>query len=305
MVGLLVGLLITTAIGFTLWLAQARDAEGATYEIRFKQSVAGLQKGSAVNLLGVAIGRVSEVRLEPATPGLVIVRFVLTRNVPLRRGVTASIKRSLFDGSSMISLEGDDNRGPVLAARAGQPFPVVPVSSGGLIGGDLDPAAILARTSSGAESISNKLDPAGRRNIEQRLADLARRSRSWEREVDRLAGQIGQPGRIKEFGRSIARAGDDAERLGRRLEASRGRVRGTLARPLHDAERTAESLGQSISQARPRIRQLEEDARELTGTVHSLRKPVRQVGDAARKIGREGVGSSELPDYYGPAEDRR
>lgn len=305
MVALVVGLLITGGIGFAIWLMQARDGDGPTYEIRFERSVGGLQKGSGVNLLGVPIGRVTEVRLEPANPGLVTVRFVLTRDFPLRQGVTASIARSLLDGSATISLEGGNNRAPALAARRGQPFPVVPVKSGGLLGGDLDPVNVIARVSSGAESISSKLDPAGQRKIEQRLTELARRSRSWEVEADRVAGQIGQPGKIKAFGRAMARASDDAERLRRGIEDSRGSLRESLAEPVRDAERTAESLGQSISQVRPRMRQLEEDARQVTESVRSLREPVRQVGDAAGKVNREGLRSPRLPDYRPPVEDRR
>jgi phospholipid/cholesterol/gamma-HCH transport system substrate-binding protein len=304
MVGLVVGLLITAAIAFAVWLMQGRDPDGPTYEIRFERSVAGLQKGSGVSLLGVPIGRVTEVRLEPANPGLVTVRFVLTRDAPLRRGVAASIVRSLFDGSATISLEGGDNRAPPLAARPGQPFPVVPVKGGGLIGGDLDPAALVGQVSSGAESLSNRLDPAGQRQIEQQLTELARRSRSWAGEADRVAGQIGQPGKIDAFGRAMARAGDDAERLRRRIESSRGGIRESFAGPLNNAEGIAESLGQSISDARPRIRQLEEDARQVTDSVRSLREPVRQVGDAAEKVHREGLRSPELPDYD-PEEDRR
>lgn len=76
---------------------------------------------------------------------------------------------------------------------AGQLFPVVPVKSRAPIGGDLDPATLVARISSGAKSISHRPSPAGRRQTEQCLADLARRSRSWEREADHVAGQIGQP----------------------------------------------------------------------------------------------------------------
>lgn len=306
MVSLVVGLLIAAAVGFAHWLGQARDAEGPTYEIRFERSVGGLEKGSGVNLLGVRVGQVTEVRLDRENPGVVTVRFVLTRDIPIRRGVTASIERSLLDGSATISLEGGDNRAPVLAARPGQPFPVVPVKggSGGLIGGDVDPAALIARISSGTDDLTERLDPAGQRNIEERLAELARRSRSWESDVDRVAGQIA-PNRVDAFGRAAARAAEDAERMRRRLEASRGGIRESITRPLHDAERTSESLGQSISQARPRIRQLEEDAREVTETVRSLREPVRQVGDAAERIDREGLRSSELPDYRPRAEDPR
>ena len=35
-VSLVVGLLIAAVIGFTLWLIQSREADGATYEVQFK-----------------------------------------------------------------------------------------------------------------------------------------------------------------------------------------------------------------------------------------------------------------------------
>jgi len=78
-----------------------------------------------------------------------------------------------------------------------------------------------------------------------------------------------------------------------------------VARRLHNAERTAEAIGQSISRTRPRIRQLEEDARRATDTVRSVREPARRIGEAAEGIDRQGLRSRELPDYHAPAEDRQ
>ena len=127
MVSVVVGLLTAAALSIVLWFLQARAAEGPTYEIRFERSVEGLQNGSGVDLLGVRVGRVTDLRLQPGNPGLVLVRFALTRDAPLRQGVTASIERSLLDGSATIRLEGGGDRGPLLAAGPGQPFAVVPV----------------------------------------------------------------------------------------------------------------------------------------------------------------------------------
>jgi len=85
-----------------------------------------------VNLLGVSIGRVTEIQVQPRNQDFITVRFALTSDTILHRGVTASIERSLFDGSAKLSLSGDNNRDPVLAAREGQPFPIVPAKGGGL-----------------------------------------------------------------------------------------------------------------------------------------------------------------------------
>lgn len=304
-VSLVVGLLITAVIGFTLWLIQSREADGATYEVQFKQSVDGVQIGSGVNLLGVPVGKVTQVRLQPSNPDTVVVRFVLTKDILLHRGVTASVDKSFFDGSAEISLAGSNKREPALTVQAGQPFPLVPVKTGGLLSGDLNPGEMIAKISSGAESIAKKLDPAGQRSIEERLGQLALRSRNWKSDVSQIAGEALQEDRIHSLGNVMARAGDDAERLRLRLEASRGGLHDSLGRPLHDAEGKARSLGLSIAHARPRIRQLEGDAQQIAETARAVREPVRRVGDAAKKIDREGVGSPKLPDYRPTTGERK
>lgn len=297
MVSAVSGLLMTIVVGFAMWLIQAHDPEGRTYEIRFEQSVAGLQSGSPVSFLGVPVGRVTEVSLQSEDPGVAVVRFVLTADITLSRGVTASIDRALFDGSATISLRGGRERDAALVALPEQPFPEIPSKGRGLAGGDLSPTDFIAKVSPSAERVSQKLNPAGQRAIEERLGTLARRSPTWADGVDRIASKIA-PNRIESFGNAIARAGSDAERLRDRLEGSRGRLRKTFARSLHDSERTAESLGQSFSAARPRLRQLKDEARQVTNTVRSVRERVRGVSDTAEKVDREGLASRAMPDYH-------
>ncbi|MES2337679.1 MAG: MlaD family protein [Pseudomonadota bacterium] len=303
-VSMVVGLLLTALIGFAFWIIQASDAEGPTYEIRFKQSVAGVQKGSSVKFVGVAVGQVTEVQLRPDNPDLVTVRFVLMEDEMLHPGVKASINRSLIDGSATIDLEGGNVNLPALMAQPGQPYPVIPVKSGGLLGGGSSPTDFIAKLSSATESLSKKLDPAGQSAIESRLEDLARRSHTWDSTADRGARQI-SPHRLNAIGDALARTGTNAEKLRRRLDASRGELRQNLVGPLRDAELTAETLGQSINRARPKVRQLEDDALKITETVRSLRAPVLRVGEAAQKLERQGLGSLTLPDYRPSDEEKR
>ncbi|WP_217352866.1 MlaD family protein [Sphingomonas sp. ID1715] len=293
---LIVGVLLVTAIGFAFWLLQASDTKGPTYEIRFEQSVDGLQAGSAVNLLGVPIGRVTEIQLHPKNPDFVTVRFVLTSDTILHRGVTASIERSLFDGSAKLSLSGNNIHNPVIAAREGQPFPIIPAKGGGLLGGG-GPADLIAKVSSTAESVSKTLDPAGLRSIEERLEELSRSSEAWNGKVDRVAGRLPQTERIGALAKQIANTGAGAARLRRRLEGSRGEIGERLSRSLNAADKSAMSFGQSVSRARPQIRRLEADARHVTETVRSLRGPVSRAGDVAKRIEQGGLGSTKLPDF--------
>jgi phospholipid/cholesterol/gamma-HCH transport system substrate-binding protein len=295
-VSLIVGLLLVSVVGFALWLLQASDTRGPTYEIRFEQSVDGLQAGSAVNLLGVPIGRVTEIQLHPKNPDFVTVRFVLTSDTILHRGVTASIERSLFDGSAKLSLSGNNIRNPVIAAPRGQPFPLIPAKGGGLLGGG-GPADLIAKVSSSAESVSKTLDPAGLRSIEERLEELARSSQTWNGKVDRVAGRLPQTEKIDALGKQIANTGAGAARLRRRLKGSRGEIGETVTRSLNAADKSALSFRQSVSRARPEIRKLESDASDVTEAVRSLRVPVGRAGDVARKIEQGGLGSTRLRDF--------
>lgn len=303
MVTVVVGLLFVATIAFSLWLGLEGSTEGPTYEIHFEQSVAGLTKGAKVDLLGVSVGRVTQIRIEPANPRLIVVRFVLTENVPLRRGVTASIARSLLDGTAVISLQGGDRNAPALVARAGQPFAIVPANNGGGIGGDLDPSALVAQASSGIESLSSKLDPAGQRQIENQLAALARRSRSWEKEVGQ-ATVAPRSGTVEAVGDRLARVGEGAEKLRLRVDSSHGELRRSLLRQTTGARRAAESIGKSVSAAQPAVRQLGEDAKEVTEGVSSLSGQVREISDVAKKIDHNGLRTSRLPDHHSRAVNR-
>ena len=302
MVTVVVGLLFVATIAFSLWLGLEGSTEGPTYEIHFEQSVAGLTKGAKVDLLGVPVGRVTQIQIEPANPRLIVVRFVLAENVPLRRGVTASIARSLLDGTAVISLQGGDRNAPALVARAGQPFAIVPANNGGGIGGDLDPSALVAQESSGIESLSSKLDPAGQRQIENQLAALARRSRSWEKEVGQ-ATVAPRSGTVEAVGDRLARVGEGAEKLRLRVDSSHGKLRRSLLRQTTGARRAAESIGKSISAAQPAVRQLGEDAKDVAHGVGSLRGQVRKISDVAEKIDQTGMRSSTLPDHRLESDD--
>lgn len=305
-VGLILGLLTAAALGFAIWLAESRDAEGPTYEIRFAQSVGGLAEGSSVNLLGVRVGTVAEVNLSSAEPEVVTVRFYLTTDtVVLRRGVAASIDRSLLDGSAKISLEGGTNRDPALAVQPGQSFAVVPVKSGGLLGISDEPADLLVSISSTAQNLSKELDPAGLRSIKETLDEFSRRSRKWEGNVSQVAGQITPADKISAVGDKLARAAQTAETFRQRIEASRDSLRQDLPRRLNDAQGSAESFERSMIQAQPRLRQLADDARQATDDLQSFQEPVRQVGEALTNIGRGGSKTSSLPDYRPIAEKRR
>ena len=68
LVGSFVLIFVIAALGFVAWLT-GRDVggEAQTYEIYLRRAVTGLQTGSPVRYLGVPVGTVTDIRIDPET----------------------------------------------------------------------------------------------------------------------------------------------------------------------------------------------------------------------------------------------
>ena len=138
-VGALVLTGLALAVGFILFLTANRiGPSGQVYECYFRESVQGLEEGSAVRFRGVAIGRVTEIGLvaaayrnrsastESKEYQLVFVRFAVderrtgeTENVEtaIRQGLRVRLASQGITGVSYLELDFVDP----------QRFPVMPV----------------------------------------------------------------------------------------------------------------------------------------------------------------------------------
>ncbi|HEU4819897.1 MAG TPA: MlaD family protein, partial [Qipengyuania sp.] len=110
-VGAVTLVLLALLAAFIVWLARLGQGDQKDYDIFFKQSVAGLAKGSQVSFAGVPVGDVSQIALWDKDPEFVRVRIQVRDEVPILVGTTATIQSS-FTGVSTILLDG---------ARRGRP----------------------------------------------------------------------------------------------------------------------------------------------------------------------------------------
>ena len=71
-VGAFVLLVVVLAAGFVLWYSDAADGGAEQrYEMYFGGSVSGLSEGSSVRYLGVVVGRVARIAIDPRDPARV------------------------------------------------------------------------------------------------------------------------------------------------------------------------------------------------------------------------------------------
>jgi phospholipid/cholesterol/gamma-HCH transport system substrate-binding protein len=84
-VGAFVLLVAAMAAGFVLWYSESGDRRSyVRHEIYFEGSVSGLSEGSSVRYLGVAVGRVLRIGLDPRDASRVRVVADISEDTPIR-----------------------------------------------------------------------------------------------------------------------------------------------------------------------------------------------------------------------------
>ncbi len=125
-VGAFVLLIALAAAGFVYWYSGSREhREYHRYEIYFTGSVSGLDKGSAVRYLGVGVGRVVSLRIDPRDSGRVEVIVDLDESTPISEHTVAELQLQGVTGLLYIDLMDDRNGKRAAPAIAGFKFPVI------------------------------------------------------------------------------------------------------------------------------------------------------------------------------------
>jgi len=105
-VGAFVLLVIVMAAGFVLWYSDVGDGQAVRrYEIYFDGSVSGLSEGSTVRYLGVAVGRVMRIAIDPRDPGRVRVVADIQEKTPIEADTVARLSLQGVTGLLTVNLQ--------------------------------------------------------------------------------------------------------------------------------------------------------------------------------------------------------
>jgi phospholipid/cholesterol/gamma-HCH transport system substrate-binding protein len=125
-VGAFVILVIAMAGLFVYWYADSRDARSYTrYEVYFDGSVSGLTVGSTVRYLGVDVGRVVSMRIDPRSATRVQVVVDIDSSAPVSRETVAELSLQGVTGLLYIDLLGRVGSKKLAPAVTGQRYPVI------------------------------------------------------------------------------------------------------------------------------------------------------------------------------------
>jgi phospholipid/cholesterol/gamma-HCH transport system substrate-binding protein len=126
-VGAFVLLVLLLGALFVYWYSDTREHRDYNrYEIYFTGSVSGLDKGGAVRYLGVGVGRVVDLRVDPRDSSRVQVIVDVDARTPISTHTVAELQLQGITGLLYIDLAEDrNNRRLAAAAVPGLKYPVI------------------------------------------------------------------------------------------------------------------------------------------------------------------------------------
>lgn len=242
-VGAFVLLVALVAALFVYWYSDSREHKVfRRYEIYFDGSVSGLERGAAVRYLGVGVGRVQQMHIDPRDPGRVQVIVDIDSSTPISAKTLAELQLQGVTGLLYIDLQQIRADLPLAPLVPGIDYPVIRsarsrfdvflarlpdvLASAGEV---VDRAArvlsdknIVAITSAlgNIEKASSGL-PATLRDVNTLVAelrattgDLAASARGARQIVDEAGPEVvGSLERVHEVADNLARATDQIEKL--------------------------------------------------------------------------------------------
>jgi len=125
-VGAFIILVIAMGVAFVFWYTDsADDHEYQRYEIYFKGSVSGLDRGSPVRYLGVDVGRVRALNISRENPGSVQAIVEVEDSAPITAATRASLGLQGVTGLLYIDLRELTGADPTAPLKKGEQYPII------------------------------------------------------------------------------------------------------------------------------------------------------------------------------------
>lgn len=309
----LVGVVVLTLLAllalFIVWMARLSGGSDKEYDIFFKQSVAGLDRGASVAFSGVPSGQVRDIQLWPRDPNFVRVRIAVRDDTPVLEGTTATISSS-FTGTSTVQLDGavrgatpitcpDDN------PQESCPFgvPVIPPRQGG-IGALLSSAPQLLQRLSGLTGrLTDLLSDKNQESIAGILQDTRRLTKQLADHAPNLDPVLA------DTRSTLQKAAVAADQITALVGSANGLLTDDvrpatrqLSKAIASAQQSLDTLNSALDDARPGLQTFSKQTiPQANQLVLDLRTTAQSLGSVAEKLDSGGAASlllpARLPDY--------
>lgn len=305
LVGTVVLLMSLALAAFFVWLANDSGGKRQEFDIFFKQSVEGLNKGSQVSYSGVPSGEVTEIALWPEDPDFVRVRIEVGEDTPVRQGTTATLSGIGFTGVVQVALDGAVKGASAIADAGPAGRPVIPTRVGGL--GELLNSApqLLERLSTLTERLSELASDRNQESLANILDNIEVTTGTLARNGPAIEAALG------ETRTAVQLAGVAAERVGALAQSAQGTLErnvdpamADLRKALRSADTSMAQLNRVLGAAEPGLQNFTDTTiPEANALIRDLRRTSTTLSSLTDKLDQQGagalIGGSKLPDYKG------
>jgi phospholipid/cholesterol/gamma-HCH transport system substrate-binding protein len=276
LVGAFVLVLGIALVAGVLWLAAGLGGQRAMdgYQAFIQESVAGLNVDAPVKYMGVDVGKVSRIEIDPQHSQQVRLRFLIERGTPIKQDSLAVLKTQGLTGIAYVELSGGSAGSPPLRALVEGDLPTIPFKMS--LTARLE--NVLTNLMANVDRVSNNLnalfDADNRAALKSTLADLAALAHA-------LAAQKGTlTAGIADVARTARTAASAATQLTPTLEGVAGSARAVermadsagaaSVRAALAADAAASGVQQFGSQTLPELSRLMAELNQLSASLRRL-----------------------------------
>ncbi len=282
LVGAFVLLLGAALIGGVLWLAAGLRTGQALvpYQAFIEESVAGLNLQAPVKYLGVDVGKVEAIGIDPGNPRRVRLLFLVQRGTPIRQDSVAVLKAQGLTGIAYVEIDAGSAGSALLVAGAdGQP-PTIPFKLSLTARLESVLTAIVAQVDQVASNLNAMFDAGNRESLKALLADTAALAQALAAEKAALRAGIRDAALTAQ---RAARAAEQVAPLMARMDGSAAAL-DRMAQALSTAGTgAAQAVGQAADEAASGARQIRRetlpDVARLVAELQALAASLQRLSE--------------------------
>jgi phospholipid/cholesterol/gamma-HCH transport system substrate-binding protein len=276
LVGAFVLVLGAALVAGVLWLAAGLDGQAPRdrYQAVVSESVAGLNLDAPVKLLGVDVGKVSHIAIDPYDPQKVRLQFLIEQGTPVKNDSVGVLKTQGLTGIAYVELSGGSAEAARLVAGPDGSPPFIPFKPSLSARLENVMTSVLANVDRVSNNLNAVFDDANRAALKSTLADTAALARTLAAQQGALSAGIADAARtarvtaraVEQLAPTLLRIADSAQAVERMADtAASASARAGLA-----ADAAASGVQQIDTQTLPELGRLMAEMNELAVSLRRL-----------------------------------
>lgn len=265
-------------LGVIIWMGQVQfNREYEEYDVVFDGPVNGLSEGAAVRYLGLKVGEVEELRIDPGNDSRVIARIRVDSETPVRVDSTAILDFVGLTGATFIQIQAGSQNSDHLKRIPGGGVPVIPT----------EPTQLANLVTGGQQIMAEANQTLTRLNRVMSDENVAALSLTLENAALLSEKLAGDEGLVEELRGTIARV----DRAVASLETAANSINELAQSSNTEVVRLGENMDATLAELRTSTEQLRAAlvtaTEEFSSTLNAIEDPAVDLLSDFRLIGQD------------------